>query len=58
MLFNDDVGDLVHTAFSADIDEQSVLMTKVARTLRKDMFSHKSSSPPCIDLKNQSDSVP
>ena len=58
LAFNDDVGDLVHTAFSADIDEQSVLMTKVARTLRKDMFSHKSSSPPCIDLKNQSDSVP
>ena len=58
LAFKDDVGDLVHTAFNVDNDEQSVLMMKVTQILRKDMFSHKSCYQQCIDFKNQSDSVP
>ena len=44
LAFEDDVGELLHTPFSPDPDEENIILTKVANMVRRDLFAHEINS--------------
>ena len=58
LAFEDDVGELLHTSFSPDPDEENIILTEVATMVRRDLFAHEIKFTGSFNKKSQTESVP
>lgn len=58
LAYSDDVGTVLRQGYKADRDELSVMMTKIAHTIRNDIFLQKVTFSGSFDQMSQVESVP
>lgn len=58
LAFNEDVGTFISTDYFEDADEKNVMMVKLAKTIREDIFSKTNTFNGTFDHESQVNSVP
>lgn len=58
MAYEDDIGSVLRQGYQFDRDEQSVMMTQIASTIRNDIFTQKVTFSGSFNQTNQVESVP
>ena len=58
MACEDDVGSILREGYQTGRDEQSVMMTLIAKMIRQDIFAHKVTFSGSFDHNSQVESVP